>query len=301
MKGHIDRFLHHLSYERRYSAHTVEAYGTDLEHFREWCLTKMADEHILSSLNHYHLREYLSFCFHRLKNVSIARKLSALRTFLKYLVKIGEIKASPADLIENPKVTKPLPKPVTVEEAFALCDLLPSDSGISVRDLTICELLYATGIRVSELVALDLDHVDMTQKLLRVMGKGKKERIVPFHQICHDLLLNWIENHRGHYLKNLDEKAIFLGERGERIHPRVVRASFKRIGVNLNINQSLHPHRLRHAFASHMLQSGADLRGIQELLGHATIATTERYTEVDLASLMRDYDQAHPHAKKKSP
>lgn len=295
----ISQFLHHLSYERRLSWHTVEAYRADLEHFHAWAKTKLVGDDIIARLDHYHLRDYLAFCHHRYKNVSIARRLSALRAFLRYLVQMDIIKASPADLIENPKVKKPLPKPVTVEEAFLLCDVERGDDAVAERDKIICEILYASGMRISELTNLDIDHVDIPSRLIRVMGKGKKERIVPIHHKGAELMRVWITQKRAQFLKNPDEKALFLGERGERIHPRVVRKALSLLGEELNINRRLHPHRLRHAYATHMLESGADLRSIQELLGHATISTTERYTEVDLAALMKHYDAAHPHAKKK--
>ncbi len=298
MKTEIAQFLHHLRFERRLSDHTVEAYRADLEHFSAWARTRMKGD-VLQSLDHYHLREYLSFCFHRYKNVSIARRLSGLRTFLRYMVRRGIIKASPADLIENPKIKKPLPKPVSVDEAFLLCDRPFGTDAVAHRDRAICELLYASGIRISELVALNVDHLDLTNRLIRVMGKGKKERVVPIHQACADLLVRWVQSFRTEMLKHPEsEAALFVGERGERIHARVVRITLAKLGQELSINHSLHPHRLRHAYATHMLESGADLRGIQELLGHATISTTERYTEVELSSLMKQYDNAHPHAKK---
>lgn len=298
MKKELEQFLQHLAYERRLSPHTVEAYRADLDHFSLWYESKIRSTEPLLQLNHYHLREYLSVCLHKYKNVSIARRLSALRTFLKYLVKINYLKTSPADMLENPKIVKPLPKPVTVDEAFAICDIEMPQSPHFLRDVAICELLYATGIRICELCQLNVDDIDFSSRIIRVMGKGKKERLVPFHELCGEHLLAWRDYARHLYCNNADENALFFGEKGERINPRVVRFMLSRLGKSLNINRPLHPHRLRHAFATHMLESGADLRGIQELLGHATIATTERYTEIDLASLMRDYDKAHPHAKK---
>lgn len=299
MNTQIAQFLHHLNFERRLSNHTVEAYRADLEHFYTWAQTRLKTSDILHSLDHYHLREYLSFCFHSYKSVSIARRLSALRTFLRFMVRIGEIKASPADLIENPKVKKPLPKPVSVDEAFSLCDFKKGVDAVAVRDRAICELLYASGIRISELVTLDLNNIDLKNRLVRVMGKGKKERIVPIHQACAALLKVWISSFRLDLVKDAQkEQALFVGERGQRIHARVIRARLTQMGQELNITRRLHPHRLRHSYATHMLESGADLRGIQELLGHATISTTERYTEVDLSALFKQYDAAHPHAKK---
>jgi len=298
MNTQISQFLHHLSIERRLSPHTVNAYRADLQHFYSWAQTRIKATEILQVLTHYHLREYLSFCFHRYKNVSIARRLSALRSFLRFMVRIQAILSSPADLIENPKVKKPLPKPVSVDEAFSLCDNNEKQDGLAQRDQAICELLYASGIRISELCGLDVDDIDLKKRLIRVMGKGKKERIVPIHQICSDLLKKWLTGFRLDFQKDANERALFLGERGERIHPRVVRKQLALLGQKLQVVRRLHPHRLRHAYATHMLESGADLRGIQELLGHATIATTERYTDVDVSSLMQQYDRAHPHAKK---
>lgn len=300
MNTHIATFLEHLRDERRLSEHTVAAYRADLEHFSCWASTKLGPQDWLIKLNHYHLREYLSFCFHRYKNISIARHLSALRCFLRYQVRLGHIKASPADLIENPKVTKPLPKPVSVDEAFSVCDQKHSSDALGIRNRAMCEILYASGIRISELVNLDIDHIDLKARLIRVMGKGKKERIVPIHRACRELLKLWLNSYRSEILKDGADKALFVGERGERIHPRVVRLMLSELGQQLDIAKNLHPHRLRHSYATHLLESGADLRSIQELLGHATISTTERYTDVDLSSIMRQYDKAHPHAKKKS-
>ena len=171
---------------------------------------------------------------------------------------------------------------MSVDEAFSICDLKNSTDALGIRDQLLCELLYASGIRIAELVGLNLNHVDLEARLIRVMGKGKKERIVPIHQTCQKLLKDWINNYRLDLVKHsAEEEALFVGERGERIHPRVIRFMLTKRGHDLAINKSLHPHRLRHSYATHLLESGADLRSIQELLGHATISTTERYTDVD--------------------
>jgi integrase/recombinase XerC len=301
MNKELKLFLEHLAYERRLSNHTVEAYRADLEHFSQWAQSRFRSDDFLLRLDHYNIREYLSFCYQRYKNISIARRLSGLRTFFKFMVRLNIVAASPADLIENPKVSKPLPKPVSVEEAFCLCEQGPEKDAGSARNKAMWELLYASGIRISELVGLNIHHIDLKTRLIRVMGKGKKERIVPIHETCAKSLEQWINSFRPLLIKDiLNEKALFVGERGERIHARVIRSILRALGQRMDLSHSLHPHRLRHAYATHMLESGADLRSIQELLGHATIASTERYMDVDLASLMQQYDKAHPHAKKKS-
>lgn len=300
MNQHIKIYLDHLAFERRLSEHTLLAYQVDLEHFLSWLCGKLKTDEALFLLSHYHIRDYLSNIVDDYKPSSIARKISAIRSWLNYLVEEGIIKSSPADLIESPKIAKPLPKPITVEEAFTLCDMQALDDATDIRSKTICELLYATGIRISELASLDVDDVDLTNRVVRVFGKGKKERIVPFHKACKEILAVWISHIRPQFLNGQEEKALFLGEKGKRIHPRIVRLCLSELGSKYDINKNMHPHRFRHSFATHMLESGADLRGIQELLGHKSISTTERYMDLDLASLMRQYDSAHPHAKKKS-
>ena len=224
-----------------------------------------------------------------------------LRSFLKWCVKEGLLEHSPADLIDSPKIPKSLPRGLSVDEAFTLCESLTTDLTVSSRDRAILELLYATGIRVSELCALDVHHVDLVQGIVKVMGKGQKERLVPFHQACGTALQKWIQESRPDFLKLGSEGAsLFLGKLGKRINVRVVRHLLSQHGKVAGITGNVHPHQLRHAVATHLLESGADLRGIQEMLGHVSISTTQRYTHVDLQHLMKVYDAAHPHAKRKS-
>lgn len=297
---YIEIFLEYLAYERSLSQNTVDAYRNDLEHFVSWICANIKTDDYLNFIEHYHIREYLSQIFNEYKNVSLARKVSSIKSWFKFLVYRNIIKTSPAINIESPKLSKPLPKPVSLEEAFSLCDQeIKDDDNKSLRDKCICEMLYACGLRVSELCDLNLEDIDFKNKLIRVMGKGKKERIVPFHDLCHSSLLSWINQGRDNFIKEIDEQAVFVGEKGKRINPRIVRSILADLGKKLNFNNNMHPHRFRHAFATHMLESGADLRGIQELLGHKSISTTERYMQIDLASLMKQYDNAHPYAKKK--
>lgn len=297
---YIEIFLDYLKYERALSQNTIDAYKNDLEHFMSWIYANIKTQNAFDFIEHYHIREYLSYIFNEYKNISLARKVSCIKSWFKFLVYRDIIKTSPAINIESPKISKPLPKPVSLEEAFSLCDqeVLPDDHK-ALRDQCICEMLYACGLRVSELCNLNLSDIDLKNKLIRVMGKGKKERIVPFHDLCQKSLLSWIENSRDKFIKQTSEPALFIGEKGKRINPRIIRLILAELGKKLNFNKNMHPHRFRHAFATHMLESGADLRGIQELLGHKSISTTERYMQIDLSSLMKQYDNAHPYAKKK--
>jgi integrase/recombinase XerC len=226
----------------------------------------------------------------------VLRKVSAIRTFLRWALRDKRIKASPADLLDNPKRRTTLPRTVSVEEAFALCEAPDTTTPPGLRDAAMIELLYGTGLRISELCRLDLRDVDLARRTARVFGKGRKERVVPFHDTCAAAIERWIDEGRTALVRE-DDGALFVGDRGRRIHDRVVRRSLERYGVEVGARGRVHPHKLRHAFATHLLEGGADLRGIQELLGHASLGTTQRYTHVDSARLARVYDQAHPRAK----
>lgn len=278
----IQDFLTYLEHIKHVSAHTIDAYRNDLMQF---CLyfPKVS----LKDLNHHHIRSFLAKLRTDHKTVSVARKLSAIKSFLRWCTKEGHLLSSPADLIEHPKLPQSLPKSVSVDEAFALCE--PPDQ---VRNRAIIELLYASGLRVSELVALNIEHIDLNSKLVRVMGKGQKERLVPFHDTCAAALKILIAGQSS-------KMPLFMGTQGGRIHVRVVRRLIAEYGKSLGIGGSMFPHRLRHSFATHLLENGADLKSIQEMLGHASISTTQRYTEVNLDYLMKMYDSAHPHAKSK--
>lgn len=281
MQNLIQDFLIHLEHIKHLSTHTVDAYRNDLTQFRAYLA-----ELPLKELTHHHIRSFLAKLRKDHKTVSIARKLSAIKSFLKWCVKEGQLVSSPADLIEHPKLPHSLPKSVSVDEAFALCE--PPNQ---TRDRALIELLYASGLRVSELVALNIEHIDLNSKLVRVMGKGQKERLVPFHSTCAAALKILMANQPA-------KMPLFVGTQGGRIHVRVVRRLVAEYGKSLGIGGSMFPHRLRHAFATHLLENGADLKAIQEMLGHASISTTQRYTEVNLDYLMKMYDSSHPHAKK---
>ena len=287
MRQLIQDFLKYQQNIKHVSKHTYIAYQADLAQFQAFF-----PDLALKNLNHHHIRSFLASLKKDHVTVSVARKLSAIRSFLKWCTKQGHLKSSPSDLIDSPKLPKSLPKSVSVDEAFALCEIS------NPRDKAILELFYATGIRVSELVALNLEHIDLNSKTVRVLGKGQKERLVPFHDKCAEALMPLMQKTPPNppFSKG-GETTLFLGTQGKRIDVRVVRRLIAQYGQSFGIAGSMHPHRLRHAFATHLLESGADLKSIQELLGHASISTTQRYTEVNLDYLMKLYDSAHPHAK----
>ncbi len=278
----IQDFLTYLEHIKHVSAHTLDAYRNDLTQFREFH-PKIA----LKDLDHRHIRSFLASVRKDHKVTSVARKLSAIKSFLRWCAKEGHLPNSPAEIVEHPKLPQSLPKSVSVDEAFALCE--PPNQ---VRDRALIELLYASGLRVSELVGLNIEHVDLNSKLVRVMGKGQKERLVPFHDTCAEALKLLIVGQPA-------QMPLFIGAHGARMNVRVVRRLIGQYGKSLGIGGSVFPHRLRHAFATHLLEGGADLKAIQEMLGHASISTTQRYTEVNLDYLMKLYDSAHPHAKQK--
>jgi len=301
MKQLIDNFIEYLKNIRHFSKNTCDAYLHDLKQVDEWLLNKhtFVRENILQ-LDHHILRSFLADLYLENSPASVARKLSSIRSFLNWCVKQNYLNASPADLMDNPKLTKALPKGLSIEEAFHLCDEKKLNSVLGIRDKAIVEMLYATGMRVSELCGLNIDSVNIEHQIARVMGKGNKERLIPFHQTCKESLAKWISWARPQMVQiSSEEKSFFVGKQGKRIHPRLVRFILSRMAKTNLAGIHVHPHQLRHAFATHLLENGADLRAIQEMLGHASISTTQRYTKVDLNHLMKVYDASHPHAKTK--
>lgn len=298
MRADVDDFLTELTHVRRASDHTVRAYRRDLEQLLAWLEEKPHPAaHELKKLDVIALRGFLADRHRKDKTTSVLRKLSAIRTFLRWAVRGGRLEVSPADRIDNPKRPKDLPRPVSVDEAVALCQAPDEGSPEGIRDGAVVELLYASGLRISELCQLDLLDVDLRSEQVRVLGKGKKERTVPFHAAAKAALIRYLDAARPNLVRSPAETAFFLGDRGARYHDRVARRLLARLGVEVGARGRVHPHKLRHAFATHLLEGGADLRAIQELLGHASLGTTQKYTHVDLARLMRVYDDAHPRAK----
>jgi integrase/recombinase XerC len=333
LKQTINNFLEYLRSVKNSSPHTVINYGKDLEQFREYLSPPGLQAPGVTNITHHMIREFVGHLHEQgLQKSSIARKLAALRSFLKYCVREGILKENPARLVPTPKLPKRIPMVLSAEEMSRFLDQLAGthvetpqrgtkttgrglpatgspvglpqleDTLLLPRDRAILELLYAAGLRVSELTGLNLEDMDQKDQMLRVRGKGNKERIVPFggkaaeavqrYWPVREVLLRECEEHgrRG----SVD--AIFLNYRGRRLTQRSVGRIVKKYVRLANINWDLHPHSLRHAFATHLLADGADLRAIQELLGHQSLSTTQKYTHATIQQLMDIYDKSHPHA-----
>ncbi len=333
MKVAISKFLEYLSAVRNASPHTISNYGKDLEQFQSFLTPPDTNTPPIGQIDHHMIREYLGQLHETgLEKSSIARKLAALRSFFKYCVREGMLKENPARLVPTPKLPKRIPSVLSAEEMSGFLDQLasvrspvgpakasrkaqppttnmPSNAIIKMedglllrRDRAILELLYAAGLRVSELTGLNLVDIEMKSRVVRVIGKGRKERIVPYGQKAAEALaLYWPErekllreNHRQPGGTTPD--AVFLNYLGRRLTQRSVGRIVKKYVRLVNVNWDLHPHSLRHAFATHLLADGADLRAIQELLGHQSLSTTQKYTHASMRQLMDIYDKSHPHA-----
>jgi len=302
----LTQFLDHLRYERNVSAHTLRNYESDLQQFFDYLAPAdrkpgKREELDLKQIDHLTIREWLSSLHseHK-KKTSIARKLAALRTFFQFLVRERVIELNPAKLVATPRKEKKLPVHLSIEDAIRFIETPDTETDLGKRDRAILELLYATGIRVSELVSLNLRDIDFKNKLLRVMGKRGKERIVPFGDPALNALKDYLAV-RENFLMNApatkrDAQPLILNYQGTRMTTRSVgRLVEKYIRLCAGIHD-ISPHALRHSFATHLLDSGADLRDIQELLGHARLSTTQIYTHVSMEKLIEVYDQAHPKA-----
>jgi integrase/recombinase XerC len=297
----VDKFLAYLRDQRRVSPETLRAYEGDLAQFGAY----LSSEHSggpapgPEGIDVLAVRGFVAR-LHRsgLERSSVARKLSAVRSFLTHFVDLGRIESSPAAAVPTPKVPKRLPRNLTVDEVFALLDGIEASDEAGVRDRAILEFLYATGLRVGELMSLDLGDLDLSGDTVRVLGKGSKERIVPFGSKAKSALARWLAASAGLRAKG-DSAAVFLNPRGGRLTDRSVRRILERRLREASVTARVSPHALRHSFATHLLGAGADLRAIQELLGHASLSTTQRYTHVSMDALMKVYDAAHPRAHRK--
>lgn len=292
MRRELSRFLDYLRYERNASAHTVSSYRCDLTQFADYL---GEGEISLRRLDNIQIRGFMAQLHERrLRKSTLARKLAAVRSFLQFCVKKGWIAENPAKVVATPKQEKRIPSFLSEEEMANFLEVPPSKRPLDLRDITILEVLYATGIRVSELVGINLEDVNFRERLVRVRGKGKKERIVPFGRIAAERLTSYMRA-RPLFLKDkIGEKALFLNYQGERITSRSVERIVDKYIRRTTLKRKISPHSFRHSFASHLLSRGADLRVIQELLGHESLATTQKYTHLNLGRLMDVYRKSHP-------
>ena len=296
MQTEIGEFLNYLTYERNASHNTVQAYRDDLESFVGFLcndyFTMARDQLDLTRVDHLAVRSYLAHLARRsLRRSSIARHLSALRSFFKYLMREGLADANPARNVATPKGEKHLPSVLQTSDIALLLEQPDLSTPLGLRDRAWLELLYASGLRIGELVGTDVDDVELRARLVKVRGKGSKERIVPFGSKAEEALRAWMK-----VRPSTADHALFTNYRAGRITARSVRRLFERYVRGAALRAGVSPHTLRHSFATHLLNAGADLRGIQELLGHASLSTTQKYTHLNDWELIAVYKKAHPRA-----
>lgn len=300
MQNEIGDFLDYLTFERNVSPNTIIAYRDDLESFIGFLsndyLTMGRDQLDLKRVDHLAVRSYLAHLSRRkLARATVARHLSALRSFFKYLVREEIVEANPARTVTTPKREKHLPAVLQTSDVALLMEQPDTSTTLGTRDAAWLELLYASGLRISELTGVDLDDLELKSRLVKVRGKGSKERIVPFGSKAETALRAYLAV-RGELVRNVEEQAVFVNFRGDRITTRSVRRLFEGYVRDASLRAGVSPHTMRHSFATHLLNAGADLRGIQELLGHASLSTTQKYTHLNDWQLMAVYKKAHPRA-----
>jgi integrase/recombinase XerC len=328
----VQKFLDYLKFERRFSEHTAKCYGADLTQFGEFLSgghddssggTEMISseghagpatavatkvdvniDQLLLSAQTDHIRSYMAYLNEKqYSKATIARKLATLRSFYKFLVKRNHIGSNPVVVIRTPKQEKKLPKFLEYEEVKRLLNTPPVNTWLGARDRAIMETLYSTGIRVSELVALNMDDIDFLGEVVHIRGKGKKERIAPIGSSALQVIQHYMEyrNKRAQNNSNFDTKVLFVNKHGRRLSTRSVRRKMDKYLKMAGLDPSISPHTLRHSFATHMLNNGADLRSVQELLGHQSLSTTQVYTHLTTSKLKEAYDNAHPRSDEPDP
>ncbi len=289
MKDIINKFLRYLEVERGLSLHTVRAYKKDLEEFFNYS-KREPDKIEMMDIRGF-IAEQIK---HGLNKTTVSRRLSSLRSFFKYMNREGYLRSNPAKLVSTLKRSKLLPNFLSVDEVFSLVEGPKGIGFIPARDKAILELLYSSGLRVSELTGLNTDDINIKECMIKIKGKGKKERIVPVGSKAIDAIKSYLIER---VLRKSKDRALFLNRWGSRLTDRGVRRIVVKYAKSLSINRQIGPHTIRHSFASHLLQGGADLRVIQELLGHSSLSTTQKYTHLDVTHLMDVYDKSHPFAK----
>ena len=305
MQKYIDDFMQHLKYERNLSEHTLRNYESDLVQFHDHIAPPdkfgSRREVEIRALDNLTIREFMASLYEKKKKKSsIHRKIAALRTFFRFLCREGVLEVNPARLVASPRVDRQLPNHLTIEEMIKFIETPETETVLGKRDRAMLELLYASGVRVSELVNLSLIDIDFAHQTVRVKGKGRKERVVPFGEHARRALETYL-GVRGELLieadpDQVDPLAVFMNYQGTRITTRSVGRMIDKYVKQCADIHHISPHSLRHSFATHLLDAGADLRTIQELLGHARLSTTQQYTHVSMDKLMEVYDKAHPKA-----
>ena len=300
----IEKFIVYLKSQRGYSGHTVRNYQIDLRQFFRFLKEKRGSgerEKVLASslegIDYKVIREYLGLLYGRYKNKTIARKLSSVRSFFSFLERTGVSEENPAADILTPKQEKNAPSYLPVDEMFRLLERPDRENPLGLRDLAIIEVLYSCGLRVSELSGLNASSVDFEQRLVRVLGKGNKERVVPIGKMAINAVRKYLEASRNlrPIIRERDrDEPLFINYRGGRLSTRSICKMIKKYNRAEFMGSEITPHSLRHTFATHLLDGGADMRSVQELLGHVSLSTTQKYTHVSLDKLMEVYDKAHP-------
>ena len=291
----LERFLHQLKIERRLSSHTLSAYQRDLTALLEYCVKEGVNS--LTSLDVYHVRRFAAESHRRgLSPRSIARRLSAVRSFLTALVQDGVLTSNVAVHVQAPRPSRRLPATLDADQVASLL-AIEGDDDLAIRDRAILELFYSSGLRLAELVSLDVGELDMPDRTVRVNGKGSKSRVVPVGRLALEAIGNWLLV-RGKFV-DADEQAMFVSKRGRRLAARSVQARLNHWALVQGSPTRVHPHMLRHSFATHLLESSGNLRAVQELLGHSSLSTTQVYTHLDFQHLAHIYDKSHPRAKRR--
>jgi integrase/recombinase XerC len=296
----IDGFGRYMKVEKNLSLHTREGYLTDLKQFRAFLETPEVSGGVEGALptDPLVIRSFLASLYReKFRKVTISRKIAALRSFYRYLLREGVVAVNPAELVQLPRCEKYIPVVLSVDEMLALLQQKYTEDAVGFRDRAMIELFYSAGIRLSELTGLNLEDIRFQEGLVKVRGKGRKERIVPAGRPALLVIEAYLQKRRELLREGTDgkgEEALFLSTRGKRMNPRGVARVVERLVCKIGIGRKISPHALRHTFATHLLDAGADLRSIQEMLGHKNLSTTQKYTSVSVSRLMEIYDRAHP-------
>lgn len=295
MEGYVNEFINYLAVERGLAQNTLESYGRDLRQFHSYLQNSQMD--ILRDSNRNTILNYLNNLQNKGRAVStISRNLAAIKSFYQYLVRERYLEKDPAANLESPKLEKKLPKILSIQEIEELLKQPNSLMPTGLRDKAMLELLYATGIRVSELISLNISDINLDMGYIKCFGKGSKERIVPLGSIAAKCVQEYISKGRNKLVRTYEESALFVNHHGNRLTRQGFWKIIKKYALEANILKDITPHTLRHSFATHLLENGADLRSVQEMLGHADISTTQIYTHVTKNRLKEVYDKAHPRA-----